>query len=269
MTAWHVDDTALARWVEGTDGSVSGASVEQHLLTCPSCRARVPAAPELEGMWAQIRDAVEVPRVSWLERALMRLHLPAADARIVAVSPALRGAWLIGLTAVLGFVAVASSSGDTRADWLFLAVAPLVPALGVALGYDPEFDEAIEQEAATPYSRLRLVLLRSVTLLVIAMPLLLVVSALVPSHLAFLWLVPAAGCTAVVLAASTWMAPLTATGAVATVWLALVSLEARGTQPSSVVADNYLAGYVAAILLSITLLVVRSSRLSQLTGGIR
>ena len=269
MTTWHVDDAALARWVEGSDGSISGASVEQHLLGCATCRAKVPAAPELDPVWTRIRDAVEVPPASWLERSALRLGLPAADARIIAVSPALRGAWLTGLAALLGFVAAAGTSGHGRAQWLFLLVAPLVPALAVALGYDPELDEAIEQEAATPYSRLRLVLLRSVALLLIALPLLSVVSLLVPGQIAFLWLVPAAGCTALVLAASTWVTPLTAVGSVATLWVGFVASVAWHQSATAVLEENYLLSYAVTIALSLALLAARSGRLSQLSWGQR
>ena len=59
-TSWHVDDTALARWVEGTDGSVIGSSVEQHLLSCAECRARVPADPVVDVAWSRVRDVIEV-----------------------------------------------------------------------------------------------------------------------------------------------------------------------------------------------------------------
>lgn len=269
MTTWHVDDVALARWVEGIDGSISGASVEQHLLTCATCRAKVPAPAVLDPVWARVRDAVEVPPLSLLERVALRLGLPAPDARIIAVSPALRAAWLTGLTAMLAFVLFAGASGHGRAQWLFLAVAPLVPALAVALGYDPELDEAIEQEAATPYSRLRLVLLRSAALLLIALPLLLLVSLLVPGHIAFLWLVPAAGCTALVLAASTWVTPLTAVGSVAAAWVTLLGSVAWHGSATGVLDDSHLLSYAVTIALSLALLVARSGRLSQLTWGER
>jgi hypothetical protein len=85
-TTWHVDDAALARWIDGTDGSVSGASVEQHLLTCAECRAKVAPEPVVEQVWARVRDVVEVPRRTLLERLLKQVGLSEADARIVASS---------------------------------------------------------------------------------------------------------------------------------------------------------------------------------------
>ncbi|HUR51297.1 MAG TPA: hypothetical protein VMZ11_04155 [Mycobacteriales bacterium] len=260
-TTWHVDDAALARWVEGTDGSVAGASVEQHLLTCPECRAKVPADPVVEQVWARVRDVVEVPRQSILERALGKLGLPEADARIVAVSPAFRGAWLVGLVTLLVFVTVAGGYGSGRGQLVFLVVAPLVPALAVALGYDPELDEALETECATPYSKLRLVLLRSAALLVVALPAFVAASLALPGTIAFWWLVPAAACTAVVLALSTWLVPLSAIGVVATVWVLVVTSAARRGSATDVVGDDVVLAYAAVGAAALLLLVLRRGRL--------
>jgi hypothetical protein len=261
-TTWHVDDATLARWVEGTDGSVAGASVEQHLLSCESCRARVPVEPVVEQVWARVQHVVEVPRETLLERLLRRCGLSPADARIVAVSPAFRGAWLVGLTALLAFVTVAGGFGAGRGQWAFLAVAPLVPALAVALGYDPELDEALETECATPYSRMRLVLLRSAALLLVAMPAFVTASLLLPGSIAFWWLAPAAGCTVVVLALSTWAAPLTAVCVVGSTWLALVSVVARRGAPADVLDEGYLLTYAALSAAAGLMLVARRGRVA-------
>jgi hypothetical protein len=265
-TAWHVDDVALARWVEGTDGSVTGASVEQHLLTCAECRAKVPAQPVVDPVWARVQDTIEIPRASLLERLLRRTGLSEADARIVAVSPAFRGAWLVGMAALLAFVTVAGGYGEGRGQLAFLAIAPLVPALAVALGYDPELDEALETECATAYSRFRLVLLRSAALLVAAFPACVIASLVLPGQIAFWWLAPAAGCTAAVLALSTWVVPLTATGIVSTAWLVLVSSVARRGSASDVLAAHYLLGYAA---LSAAALLVLAARRSRVAWGTR
>ena len=256
-TAWHVDEAALARWVEGTDGSITGASVEQHLLACAECRAKVPAEPVLDEVWARVQEVVEVPRASWLEQLLNWTGLPAADARIVAVSPAFRGAWLVGLTALLAFVTIAGSYGAGRGQLAFLAIAPLVPALAVALGYDPELDEALETECATPYSRFRLVLLRSAALLLVAVPAFVVASTLLPGDIAFWWLAPAAGCTALVLALSTWVAPLTAAGTIGSAWMVLVLAVSRHGAAADVLGDGFLTVYAAVTVAGVLLLTSR------------
>lgn len=261
-TAWHVDDAALARWVEGTDGSVSGASVEQHLISCAECRAKVRPEPVVDQVWARVQDVVQVPPRTLLERLLQRVGLSPADARIVAVSPAFRAAWLVGMAALLAFVTVAGGYGAGRGQLAFLAIAPLVPALAVALGYDPELDEALETECATPYPRFRLVLLRSAALLVVAIPAFVVTSMVLPGQIAFWWLAPAAGCTAVVLALSTSLVPLTATGVVGTVWLVVVSSVARRGVAADVLDEGYLLAYAALSAAALAVLVARRGRMA-------
>ncbi len=82
MTSWHVDEMVLRRWIDRTDALPHSASVEQHLLACEQCRGRVRIAvgddspqqlPDLDAVWARVRDAVEVPRSSWFEQMLARL----------------------------------------------------------------------------------------------------------------------------------------------------------------------------------------------------
>ena len=217
MTGWHLDDDMLRRYVGRTDSLAEGASAEQHLLACGPCRARVGAAVtaavdviDLAAVWDRTRDAVEVPRASVFERLLRGAGLPAAEARLVAVASAFRGVWLAGVAAVLVFAALAAAVGHARGVWLFLAVAPVVPCLVVAAGYDPRLDPALEPELVTPYPVLRLVLLRTVAVLALALPAVLLSGLVVPGETAFAWLLPAAGFVAVVLAASTWVSPLRA-----------------------------------------------------------
>ena len=218
MTGWHLDDDTLRRYVERSDSLAEGASVEQHLLSCEQCRARVNAAAsvielsviDLAAVWDRTRDAIEVPRPAGFERLLRVAGLPAHDARLVAVASAFRGVWLTGAVAVLAFAALAAAIGHARGVWLFLAVAPVVPCLVVASSYDPWVDPALEPELVTPYPALRLVLLRTIAVLALAVPAVLLFGLAVPGETAFAWLLPAVGFVAVVLAASTWVSPLRA-----------------------------------------------------------
>jgi len=172
MTAWHLDDATLRRYLDRTDTVAEGASVEQHVLSCGHCRTRVSTAAQntsvqpvdLEALWHRTRDAVEVPRPSGFERLLRTSGLPAHEARIVAVTNAFRGVALIGVLAVLGFATLAAYVGDAEGLWYFLAVAPVAPCLLVALSYDWRWDPALEPEIVTPYPVLRLVLLRPIAL---------------------------------------------------------------------------------------------------------
>ena len=192
MTGWHLDDDTLRRYVERTDSLAEGASAEQHLLSCEPCRARVTAAAsvtelsviDFAAVWDRTRDAVEVPRPSVFERLLRGAGLPAHEARLVAVASAFRGVWLTGVAAVLAFAALAAAVGHARGVWLFLAVAPVVPCLVVASSYDPWMDPALEPELVTPYPALRLILLRTIAVLALALPAVLLFGLVVPGEAA-------------------------------------------------------------------------------------
>ena len=268
MTGWHLDDDTLRRYVERTDSLAEGASVEQHLLSCEQCRARVNPAVDvidLAAVWDRMRDAVEVPRPSVFERLLRGAGLPAHEARLVAVASAFRGVWLTGVAAVLAFAALAAAVGHARGLWFFLAVAPLAPCLVVASSYDPWLDPALEPELVTPYPALRLILLRTIAVLALALPAVLLLGLVVPGETAFAWLLPAVGFVAVVLAASTWVSPLRSAIAVSSVWLAVVwLLAARSGSPDAVLQARVQAGFLVLAAASFVIFLVRQRRLRQL-----
>jgi hypothetical protein len=273
MTGWHLDDDTLRSYVERADSLAEGASAEQHLLSCEPCRARVNAAAsmtelsviDLAAVWDRTRDAVEVPRPSVFERLLRGVGLPAPEARLVAVASAFRGVWLAGVAAVLAFAALAAALGHARGVWLFLAVAPVVPCLLVASSYDPWMDPALEPELVTPYPALRLVLLRTIAVLALALPAVLLFGLLVPGATAFAWLLPAVGFVAVVLAASTWVSPLRAATAVSLAWLGLVSLlAAHSGSPDAIVQGRAQAGFLVLAASSFVVFLIRRRRLRQL-----
>jgi len=268
MTGWHLDDDTLRCYVERTDLLAEGASVEQHLLCCEQCRARVNAAVDvidLAAVWVRTRDIIEVPRPSVFERLLRVTGLPAHEARLVAVASAFRGVWLAGVAAVLAFAAIAAALGHARGLWLFLAVAPIVPCLVVASSYDPWLDPALEPELVTPYPALRLILLRTIAVLALALPAVLLLGLVVPGEAPFAWLLPAVGFVAVVLAASTWVSPLRSAIAVSLAWLAVVwLLEARSGSPGAVLKAPAQAGFLALAAASFVIFLMRRRRLRQL-----
>jgi hypothetical protein len=277
MTDWHRDDDALRRYVERTDSLAEGASAEQHLLACEPCRTRVNTAAtaavsvielsviDFAAVWDRTRDAVEVPRPSVFERLLRGAGLPASEARLVAVASAFRGVWLVGVVTVLAFAALAAAVGHTRGEWLFLAVAPIMPCLVVASSYDPWMDPALEPELVTPYPALRLILLRTIAVLALALPAVLLFGLVVPGETAFAWLLPAVGFVAVVLAASTWFSPLRSAIAVSSVWLAVVwLLAARTGAPDALLQARAQAGFLALAAASFSIFLLRRRRLRQL-----
>ena len=272
MTGWHLDDDMLRRYAGRTDSLAEGASAEQHLLSCEPCRARVNAAAsvielsviDLAAVWGHTRDAIEVPRPSVFERLLRAAGLPAHEARLVAVASAFRSAWLVGVTAILAFAALAAAMGQDRGMWLFMAVAPVVPCLVVASSYDPWLDPALEPELVTPYPALRLILLRTIAVLALALPAVLISGLILPTGAPFAVLLPAVGFVAVVLAASTWVSPLRAAVVVSSVWFAVVWLLAtRSGPPGEVLQARAQAGFTVLAVASFVIFLVRRRWLRQ------
>ena len=273
MNGWHVDDDALRCYVERTDSPAEGASVEQHLLSCARCRAQVNAAASvtevsvinLAAVWDRTRDVIEVPRPSVVERLLRAAGLPAHEARLVAVASAFRSAWLTGVLAILAFAALAAAVGPALGLWLFLAVAPIVPCLVVASSYDPWLDPALEPELVAPYPALRLVLLRTIAVLALALPAVLLLGLAIPGEAPFAWLLPAVGFVALVLAASTWFSPLRSAIAISLAWSAVVwLLAARTGSPGAVLQARAQGGFTVLAAASFSTFLIRRRRLRQL-----
>jgi hypothetical protein len=274
MTGWHVDEQAVRRWIDRVDSLRDGASVEQHLLSCAECRARVTAAladgpapglVDLAAAWSRTRDAIELPRPSGFERLLRCAGLPGHEARLVAAASAFRRVWLAGVAAVLAFATLAAAVGHSRGMWLFLAVAPLVPCIAVAFSYDPKLDPALEPELVTPYPALRLVLLRTVAILALALPAVVLVGLFVPAQAPYTWLLPAVGFVAAVLALSTWTSPLRAAIAVSAAWLVVVwLLMAQAGSPDAVLRARFQLCYLVLAAVSSVIFLARRRHLREL-----
>jgi len=266
---WHADDALLARYVRGEAGSLDGASLEQHLTGCAECRARIAAhvdVPPLELVWGRVREQVQAPAPSLVERLLARLGVSAPDARIVSVAPSLRTSWLLGLAVTLGFVGLGAANGGSRGLVFFLLVAPLVPVAGVAFAYGPDVDPSYEVGVAVPYSAARLLLLRTAAVLATSLPLLLMAALLVPglSWTVVSWLLPALAFTAVMLAASTWTRPTFAGVGLGIVWACAVGTAAFAEDPYAVLAPSLLLIYAVVGIAAALVLRLRIRRLTPL-----
>jgi hypothetical protein len=269
MTTWHADDDLLARYVRGDADPLLGASLEQHLLSCTDCRARIAAhvdTPPLDAVWARIREQAQAPRPSPVELTLTRLGVSETDALLVARAPSLRASWLFGLAATLAFAVLAAVWGGTRGLALFLVVAPLVPAAGVAVAYGPDIDPAHEVGLAAPYPAARLLLLRTAAVLVTSVPLTVLASLFVPAlpGTAVSWLVPGLAFTAVVLAASTWARPSAVAILLGVGWVVAVGSASRTRDPAAVLTPTLLVTYAVLGCVAVLVLCLRIRRLTRL-----
>jgi hypothetical protein len=113
---------------------------------------------------------------------------------------------------------------------------------------------------------LRLVLLRTIAVLVLALPTMLLIGLVVPGPAPLVWLLPAVGFVAVVLAASTWVSPLRAAVAVSSGWFGLIWLLAtRSGSPEPVLLRSQAqAGFLALSATAVVILLLRQRRLCEL-----
>ncbi len=269
MTSWHVDDRALQRWIDRTDSLPQSASVEQHLLGCAACRDRVSGGVATQpstsrSTWTSCGRECETP-------SSCRSRRSAAHARPDGVAARGRAAGRAG-TDVSGrmdrrggarvvFLATANAYGHAGGLWLFLAIAPLLPCGAVAFSYDPRFEPALEQEVTTPYSAIRLVLLRTAAGACDRAAGGVVLGALMHGPTPYLWLLPAIGFVAGVLALSTWVAPMTAVAAIGVVWALVVGAATVYGSSVDVVHLPFSPIYLALAVVSCAVVAARGRQL--------
>ncbi len=245
-TDWHAPDDLVARYTDGTLAEPDAWSLEKHLERCGGCAARVSYAvreTSAGAVLADVREAVladlreAVLREAAHEAAHRAAPTPAGPVRptgttprlarvLWAAGPAVRGAWLPAVLLVaVGAVALAYGAGFSGARPLLLAVAPVVPVVGVALSYGAHADPLHEIAAATPSAGLRLALTRTAAVLAVSLPLLTLAGVLLPSSGApgaAAWLLPGLALTLASLALAGYVGFRAATAVTGGGWLCAV-----------------------------------------------
>jgi hypothetical protein len=216
----------LALYANGDLDHARVLSVEAHTLRCAECRERLSdlALPLVERTWPAIADAIDTPRVPWIERLLGRLGVSPPVARLIGTTPSIRLSWYMSTVASLGFgVALSHVASGASRSLPFLIIAPLMPVLAIAAVYGSPFGNTNEIEQATPFAPWRLLLLRSMSVLVVCVVSSAALSLAIPGPAAraWLWLAPALALSALVLALSTWVSLSRAATASAAAWIAL------------------------------------------------
>ncbi len=236
--------------------------MEAHLLECASCRDGLTAAADpgaLEQAWGVIAGELDVPAPRVVERVLLRLGVPDHVGRLLAATPSLRLSWFAALSVALGFGVAAARAGP-RGVLLFLVIAPLVPLAGVAAAYGPGVDPTYEVGLAAPMRSFRLLLIRTLAVLVASLSLAGLASLALPEldWTAAAWLLPSLALTGVSLALSTSWPSLRAASAVAVLWIAVV-LAGEGLSGASF-AVFHVSGQVVCLVLAVTSAMVIVSR---------
>jgi hypothetical protein len=186
---------------------------------------------------------------------------------MIVATPALRRSWYLSVLAVV-LVGLGGADPESR-DSLFalLVLAPMLPVLGVALAYGSAADPSHEIQLATPTHGLRLVAIRSVTVLVVSIAIVAPMAALSEAArpMAAAWLLPALAVTGASLAVMTFLPPRRATAAGAVGWFA-------ATVIARVAADDPLAAFttigqlvaIGVTIAAVAIVIVRRSSFENL-----
>lgn len=265
---WHADDLLLDYRDRRLDAADT-ASVDAHLTSCARCRATIGTLedrPSLDVLWDDVVDELDRTPPTVLEQVLGRLGVPDALARLVAATPGLILATALSVVVSVGFGLFLAGTEAPRMIAAFVALAAVVPAIGVAAAFGAAVDPAYDVAAAAPLSGLRLVLIRTLAVETVAVAICLVgaLGHVDQGPVALGWLLPGLALAAVTLALSTWLPPWISVGAVVATWLCGVFAAGR-------VDGDWLAPFgpptqVAAVvvfLLAGALTVVRSPNLDH------
>jgi hypothetical protein len=258
---WHAGPELMARYAAGALDLAAQSAVESHVSRCEECRssaARAAPTDVLDAVWDSTLAAIAAPPASALARTARRLGVHENDTVILRASTGLHRPWLLALVGTLAFAIVGSMLSPTDQRFLYLMVAPLTPALIVAAAYDAT-DPVRELVAATPYSKLRIALLRTFVAVLFALPGVLVLGLLLPfvGGEAFAWLLPSLALTLLVLNLLTWLAASVAAGLVAGAWLLFVALLRAEDQLSMASVAVAQLAFAALAIVAFAVLVVR------------
>ncbi|WP_436735659.1 hypothetical protein [Streptomyces sp. BBFR102] len=225
----HPTTTVLTRYAAGGSGLDDAAlwSVEAHLDVCARCRAQL--AENLAPTTTELLDRVAVS----LDEAVRTSPAP-ARARTPAVAVHRRWLawtllpWLAVSVAVLG-CGVLLDFAHPSLPSLVLLLAPVAPLPGVAVAWSRRIDPAWELIATTPAAGLAMVLRRTLTVLVVVVPALLLAGASTGTSLA-LTLLPCLAFTTAALALGAFVGVRRAAAGLGAAWSAAVLLPSLATQ---------------------------------------
>jgi hypothetical protein len=274
---WHVSEEDLRAYARGELAPPVLWSADAHLTACAQCRevlAGVSDPVALDAGWERLDAELDAPRLGLFESLLVRLGVADHTARLLAATPVLRGSWLGSVVAVLVMtVLVANSRPDAGTPTLFLALAPLLPLAGVALSYGPALDPTYEMAVVSPTHGFRLLMIRTVAVLVAGLGLNGLATLALPEYglRALAWLLPALALTATGLALTPRLGPVLAPALVGGSWVALLltadALRAADSGPLApfTAAGQGVAAAVAA--LAAGLLFLLRDRFDLFTGS--
>lgn len=237
---WHASEAALLAYAQERSTDVQAWSVETHLVACPVCRDRVNAAvtdTELTGAVARgkrlVLSAVAPETPAPPKTASIAIIVAPRHTRhpFAAVSRTLLGRtpWFVSVVLVTVLTVFADlvwrqlAPGSTwRLDSLVLLFGPVLPLVGVAFVCSESTDPCAEVVLSTPSAGLRMVLWRTLSVLVVAIPLTAVLGATSGAVTAAALLLPTLALTTTTLALGSRLGLDVAAAVVGGAWLLVV-----------------------------------------------
>ncbi|WP_141012591.1 zf-HC2 domain-containing protein [Nocardioides sambongensis] len=272
-TGWHASPGLLSAYVDGALDAVLSASLERHVDHCPECRAAAGVLVDrtlLDTAWDQVRSTAERPRLRLPARLVRALGLSEPTAILLGAAASLRASWMSSAVVALAFATLATLTTDSTTLWPFLLVAPLIPVLGVA-GCYPATEESFDALAvSTPYGRTRLILVRTVAVLVSVLPVTVLLGTLLPGPLwvAAAWMGPALALVPVMMALASFTGPRMAVAVVALAWSAVVLTPVRSLDATWPVELQQQLGYLALAAVALLVLGLRSRSTGQIGAAL-
>ena len=206
----------------------------------------------IDANWRAISFELDAPAPSVVERTLRFVRVPSHVARLAVATPALRRSWFIALGIVVLIGLTAPDPTNPRASLFgFLLIAPLAPLAGVALAYGRWSDPAHELHVTTPMHGLRLLMIRTTTVLAVSFVVIggLALTNEVARPMAAAWMLPALALTSTSSALMTITTPRRASLAAGTAWvvLALIGRAAAEDQLGAFAPSAQVAAVVVAV----------------------
>ena len=270
MTAqtWHLDQDLAARYTSGQTGRVVAASIEQHLIGCGSCRGLLTpyAEPQRsDRIWAGVIERVQAPPSRPIERLLRACGMVDSTARLLTLTPSLRGSWITGVVFVL-VLAELSANNSPAGIALFMALAPVLPMISVAAAFGGEMDPSRGMVGAAPYPVMRLLLVRTAAVVASTLLPAAALALLLPGStwLAMAWLLPSLALTGIVLVVTPRAPALPVAAGLAAGWMALVASGwLRHHDPYLAASLTVQLASAAVLLTTLALLVICQERFAE------